>query len=233
MGIYNQKHIRRSLHTTVKEVPTDQLPRERLLRDGSKALSDLDLLAAIIGSGVRGRGVFTLAAEVLNTFDSKSELPEPSDLEKIVGLGKGKVCAIVAALEFARRRIRPEGTKIREPKDVYPLIRHIADRKQEHFLSISLNGAHEVIAIRTITVGLVNAAQVHPREVYSDLITDRACSLIVAHNHPSGDLTPSKEDLAVTTRLKDAGKILGLELLDHLIFSYRGFISLRERNEIF
>jgi DNA repair protein RadC len=108
----------------------------------------------------------------------------------------------------------------------------MADRKQEHFLCISLNGAYEVIAVRTVSVGLVNKTQVHPREVFADPLTDRATAIIVAHNHPTGNLTPSKEDIAITRQLKSAGEILGIKLLDHIIFSHKGYYSFMENNEL-
>jgi DNA repair protein RadC len=118
--------------------------------------------------------------------------------------------------------------KIRSAKDVVPLVSHLANRQQEHFLTVSLNGAHEVIASRVVTVGLANSTQIHPREVFAEAISDRACAIIAAHNHPSGDLSPSTEDLAVTERLTQAGGILGIRLLDHIIFSANGFFSFAE-----
>ena len=117
------------------------------------------------------------------------------------------------------------------PPDVLPLIRHYADRKQEHFLCISLNGAKEVIATRTVSVGLVNKTQVHPREVFADPITDRASAVIVAHNHPSGALTPSKEDFEVTRQLKKAGETLGIRLLDHIIFNHNSYYNFLENGD--
>ena len=118
--------------------------------------------------------------------------------------------------------------KISFPADVLPLIMNYADRKQEHFLSVSINGANEVIATRVVSVGLANKSQVHPREVFADAITDRASAVIIAHNHPSGPLAPSKEDVEVTKRLKAAGELLGIKLLDHMIFNTKGYYSLLE-----
>ena len=110
--------------------------------------------------------------------------------------------------------------------------RHYADRRQEHFICVSVNGANEVIATRVVSVGLVNKTQVHPREVFADPITDRASSIIVAHNHPVGDLTPSKVDIEITKQLKSAGEILGIRVLDHIIFNEKGYCSLLEKCEI-
>ena len=112
------------------------------------------------------------------------------------------------------------------------MIQHYADRKQEHFLCVSLNGSNEVIAVRIISVGLVNKTHVHPREVFADAITDRASAVIVAHNHPSGNVEPSKEDMEITKQLKSAGEILGIKLLDHIIFNRINYFSFLEKSEI-
>ncbi|MCG2738351.1 MAG: JAB domain-containing protein, partial [Candidatus Methanoperedenaceae archaeon] len=134
----------------------------------------------------------------------------------------------LAAIEFARRRIKPEGTKIETPADVLPLIRHYADRKQEHFISASINGANEVMNIRVVSIGLVDSTSVHPREVFADALTDRASGVIVAHNHPAGSLEPSAWDVEVTKQLKAAGEIVGVALLDHIIFNRTGYYSFLE-----
>ncbi len=211
--------------------PLDR-PREKLLKRGARALSDMELLAILIGSGNRSVDVMTLSARLLKALDGAGVEPDLKTLCEIDGMGPAKAAVIAAALEFSRRRIRPEGVKIGQPPDILPLIRHLSDRKQEHFLCISLNGAHEVIATRTVSVGLVNTTQVHPREVYADPITDRASAVIVAHNHPSGNLDPSREDMAITKKLKAAGETLGINLLDHIIFSARGYYSFLERGHL-
>ncbi len=173
-----------------------------------------------------------LAARILQVVDSEGTAPSLKGLCEVEGVGLAKASLIMAALEFARRRIRPHGVKISFPPDVYPLIRHVADRRQEHFLCVSLNGANEVIAIRTVSMGLVNRALVHPREVFADPITDRATAVIVAHNHPSGNLLPSADDLAITRQLKKAGQTLGIRLLDHLIFNTTSYYSLLEKGQL-
>ena len=206
----------------IADMPASDRPREKLQHKGAEALSDLELLAILLGSGTRTQDVFSLADRILKALDETSAKPDLDKLLAIAGIGPAKATLIAAALEFSRRRIRPEGFKISFPADVLFLIRYIADRKQEHFLCISLNGAHEVIATRTISVGLVNRTQVHPREVFADPIMDRASSIIVAHNHPSGDVTPSPEDIQVTKTLKEAGKLLDIEVLDHLILGEDG-----------
>jgi DNA repair protein RadC len=215
----------------IHDIPEGDRPREKLQNKGAHALSDLELLAILIGSGTKGHDVLTLASRLLQVLDGIGPSAAVEQLCTVSGVGPAKASLIVAALEFARRRIRPHGLRISFPPDVYPLIRHIADRRQEHFLSISLNGANEVIAIRTVSVGLVNRALVHPREVYADPITDRAAAIIVAHNHPSGNLDPSQDDLAVTRQLQAAGQTLGINLLDHLIFNHTTYYSLLENGQ--
>jgi DNA repair protein RadC len=192
----------------------------------------VELLAVLLGSGNRKTGVMALATRLLQHIDRLGHAPTVDQLTEVDGIGDAKASLLVAGLEFARRRIRPHGFKIGFPPDAYPLIRHIADRTQEHFLSISLNGANEVIAVRTVSVGLVNRALVHPREVYADPITDRASAVIVAHNHPSGNLIPSPDDLSVTAQLKAAGETLGLKLLDHIIFNRDTYYSLMENGQL-
>ncbi len=212
----------------IKDLPELDRPREKLQQKGVQSLSDQELLAVLLGSGTQSHDVMSVAARILKVLDETSANPTLDDLMEIGGVGVAKATLISAALEFSRRRIRPEGFKISFPTDVLPLIRHMADRKQEHFLCISLNGANEVIATRTISVGLVNKTQVHPREVFADPITDRATAIIIAHNHPTGDVTPSKDDIEITEKLRAAGETLGIKVLDHIIFSHKGYYSFLE-----
>jgi DNA repair protein RadC len=216
----------------ITDIPTLDRPREKLRQKGARALSDLELMAILLGKGIEGHDVMTVANKILKVMDASNINPNLEDLQKIDGIGPAKATLIAAAIEFARRRIRPEGFKIAFPPDVLPLIQHYADRKQEHFICISLNGANEVIASRVVSVGLVNKTHVHPREVFADPITDRASTIIVAHNHPSGDLKPSKDDIAITNQLKSAGETLGIRLLDHIIFNNKGYYSFLENNEL-
>lgn len=207
-------------------------PRERLLESGPDVLSDQDLLAVVLGSGHAGCNVFTLAAQVLRVLERASFEVSPRDLMQVSGMGPAKATQLAAAIEFCRRVLAPRNYRIRQPVDAVPLLRHYADRKQEHFISISLNGAHEVHAIRIVSVGLVNRTLVHPREVFSDALKDRAAAIIVAHNHPSGNVEPSAEDRAVTETLVEAGDILGVRLLDHIIIAPTGHYSFREHEAL-
>jgi len=216
----------------ISDIPLLDRPREKLQQKGAQALSDQELLAILLGSGTHSYDVMSVAGRILKLVDQTSGNPTLEDLQAIDGVGPAKATLISAALEFSRRRIRPEGFKISFPTDVLPLIRHMADRKQEHFLCISLNGANEVITTRTISVGLVNKTQVHPREVFADPITDRASAVIIAHNHPTGNVVPSKDDVEITKKLRAAGETLGIKVLDHIIFSHKGYYSFLENNAL-
>jgi len=216
----------------IKDIPDFDRPREKLAAKGPEALSDLELLAVLLGSGIKGKDVFQVANAILKELDKNKERTDLKALISIEGVGFAKACQIVAAFELARRKFLKESIVIQRTEDVLPLILYIAHKKQEHFLCLSLNGANEVIGNRVVTVGLVNANQVHPREVFVDAISDRAASIILAHNHPSDVLKPSPDDIATTKQLVAAGKILGISVLDHIIISKKGYISLKEKGFI-
>jgi DNA repair protein RadC len=213
-------------------VPAGERPRERLKSLGPGALSDQELLSILLNTGVRGKNVSLLAAELLDRLEEYQDIPSIKDLAGLTGLGESKASAIVAMLEFGRRRWGVAGLKVKHPSDVYNLVRHYANRKQERFICISLNGAHEVLAIRVVTVGLVNRTIVHPREVFADPLSDRSCAVCVCHNHPSGDIKPSLEDDTVTYNLKRAAEVLGIHFLDHIVFSETAFFSYRQAGKL-
>jgi len=211
----------------IKEMAAEERPRERLESFSAENLSDLELLIILLGSGGKSRPVRSIAQDLLGLLDMKQDVSR-DDIDKIDGIGLAKSCVISAALELGRRRNRSAKHQIITPSDMYPLIRHYAGRLQEQFLATVLNGAHEVLSINVVSVGTVSRTLVHPREVFADAIAQRASAVIVAHNHPSGNLNPSQEDLEITQRLKKAGEILGIRVLDHLVFSEEGYYSLLE-----
>jgi DNA repair protein RadC len=212
--------------------PDEGRPRERLLNHGAAALGDAELLALMIGSGIQGNNVEKIAADLLQLFDRRGPATQLDEIRTVAGVGAAKAAQLIAALEFCRRRFRPAGMRVRNPDDVLPVVRHFADRPQEHFLCISLNGAYEVNAVRIVSIGLVNRTIVHPREVFAEPLTDRAAAVIAAHNHPSGNVEPSSEDREITERLASAGRILGVQLLDHVIFSLERYYSFMEHGEV-
>lgn len=212
----------------IDQIPKHDRPREKLAAKGASVLNDQELLAVLLGKGTSRIDVMTLAGNLVRVIDEKGLSLRTEDLTAFEGVGEAKATLVLAAIEFARRRIKPEGLKISTPADVLPLIRHFADRKQEHFLSVTINGANEVLNVRVVSIGLIDRSPVHPREVFADALTDRASGIIVAHNHPAGSLEPSPADIDATKQIKQAGEILGIGLLDHIIFNRKGYYSFLE-----
>jgi DNA repair protein RadC len=217
---------------TIDKIPKHDRPREKLLVKGARSLSDQELLAILLGKGTPKLDVMTLAGKMSKVIDEKGLEVQADDLTGFMGVGEAKATLILAAIEFARRRIKPEGVKIETPADVLQLIRHFADRKQEHFLTITINGANEVMNVRVVSIGLIDRSPVHPREVFADAVLDRASGLIVAHNHPAGALEPSEADVKITKQLKLAGEIMGMDLLDHIIFNRNDYFSFLESGQL-
>jgi DNA repair protein RadC len=223
--------MKKNKEKTYDDVQFEQRPREKLKANGVASLSDRELLAILLNTGIQGKNVGELAGDLLCILDSNNDIPSIKELSKLAGVGTSKACAVAAMLEFGRRRYGSYSARIKQPSDIFTLVRHHADRKQERFISLSLNGAHEVLAVRIVTIGLVNKTIVHPREVFADIIQDRAAAFCVAHNHPSGQLHNSPEDDEITERLMSAAKILGLHFIDHIIFSETAWWSYRENGK--
>ena len=213
-------------------MPLEQRPREKLLASGPASLSDKELLAVLLTTGTKRNNVRKLACNLLTLLDRYKDIPSVKEIALLAGIGQAKACSVAAMLEFGRRRYGSISARIKQPSDIYTLVRHYADRKQERFVSLSLNGAHEVQAVRIVTIGLVNKTIIHPREVFADLIEDRAAAFCVAHNHPSGQLEPSPEDEEITERLLGTAKILGIQFVDHIIFTENNWWSFRENGKL-
>lgn len=205
--------------------------RERLGAEGPAALSDGELLALVLGSGTPGRS----AARIGRTLSRRrpAELAEWPSARwmRVPGIGIARASALVAAFELGRRATeRPLlSPAIRGPDDVLAQVRDLARARKEHFVVLLLNARHELQARETVSVGSLNASIVHPREVFLPAITHSAASVILVHNHPSGDPEPSEEDLAITKRLVQVGEMVGIGVLDHVIVATRGVVSLRSR----
>lgn len=216
----------------IKDIPEFNRPREKLNERGSSALSDTELIAVILGSGSKGQDVLSLSSKVAKLLTENKGKLSMEQLSEIEGIGPAKASQILAGFELSRRYIVKDTIRITGANDVLPLIKDIAGKQQEHFICISLNGANEVIGNRIVTVGLLDKSQVHPREVFADVITDRAAGVIFAHNHPSGESKPSNSDLKIHEQLTEAGKILGIKVLDHIIISKKGYYSFQENGLI-
>lgn len=193
-------------------------PREKLQIKGASALSDFELLQALIGSGNKQADVSKIARETLKLIKASGAEVSYDELAKVTGLGLAKITEILAALELSKRYLlKTDQPIIDSPEKAVEQLSDIRDKKQEYFVCLTLDGANRLITRRIITIGTLTSSLVHPREVFADAITDRAASIIVAHNHPSGNLEASDADRAVTRRLNEAGSLLGINLIDHLI----------------
>ena len=213
---------------TINELYKHDRPREKLLAKGAGALKEYELLAILLGSGTQGKDVIKLSKEIIKLLDDDFESLTLNRLLEIHGLGRAKAMQILSAIELSRRYLIKQNIKITSAEDVHRELQEYALKKQEHFLVITLDGASHIIEKRIISIGTLNQSLVHPREVFADAVSDRAAGIIIAHNHPSGQLEPSIEDKRVTKRLKEVGTIMGIELLDHVILSRDGYLSLRE-----
>jgi DNA repair protein RadC len=213
---------------TIKELAEHDRPREKMREKGAAALTTEELVQIILGRGVKGHDVRAMSRKITRILEEKKGWLDEADLKDIHGMGEAKTCQLLAAFEVARRFAKGDAIKITGTHDVLPLLQDIANKPQEHFVCISLNGANEVIEKRIVTVGLLDRSQVHPREVFADVIADRAAAVILAHNHPSGDLRPSDADLRIHNQLIDAAEILGLRIMDHIIIGKKGYYSWNE-----
>ena len=211
----------------LNQIPNHDRPREKLQAKGPAALSDFELLQALIGSGNKQADVSKIAGNTLKLLREFGVNITYQQLQQVTGMGPARITEILAALELSKRYlIDSDQPIIDSPEKAVEQLADIRDKKQEYFVVLTLDGANRLIAKRIITIGTLTSSLVHPREVFADAITDRAASIIVAHNHPSGELKPSAADIEVTDRLSKAGKLLGVELIDHLIIVKNEFITI-------
>ncbi len=221
---------------TINDLPPQERPRERLEKFGSEALSATELLALILGRGVNGESVIVTSQKILSRVGSLEGLKEVSleDLKEIKGLGLAKAAQIQACVEIAKRinnsaqiqNSKGKKRQILSSNDVYKLVKSkITNYSKEHFLVLSFDSKNRLLGMDTIAVGILNANLIHPRETFEAAIRHHAAGIIIAHNHPSGDTESSKEDIVITKQIVEAGKIMGIEVLDHLIIG-NGYRSL-------
>lgn len=219
----------------IKEIPSEDRPLERLIRYGAGALSNAELLAIIIRTGSREDNAITLASKLMSTREGIGFLSSCTvdELRQEKGIGKVKAAQIKAAIELGKRlkNYRPDNRyKITSPADAAELVMEdMRYLKKEHLRVIFLNTKNYVIDVKDLSIGNLSYSIVHPREVYSEAIKKSCSSIIVCHNHPSGDPAESQEDINITRRLHEVGKLVGIELLDHLIIGSGSYISLKER----
>lgn len=216
---------------TIKDMPRVERPRAKLMRYGPEKLADEELLAIILRTGSRGKNVLDMAGELLKRF-GRGDIAKAgfAELRAAPGLGPAKSCEILAAFELGRRFLNGKKSGIYlKPRDIWEELRDVRDQKKEHFIVFYLDTRNQEIKRDVVSIGTLNYNLVHPREVFEPAVKNLAASVIVAHNHPSGCLEPSDEDLSLTKRLAQAGKLLGIEVLDHVIVTKEGFMSFKQK----
>ena len=218
---------------TIRDLPRIERPREKLLKYGAGSLSAVELLAILLGTGRKGESVLLVARKVLKAipFEKLSSLA-PDEFRNISGIGPAKTCALLASIELGKRLFQDKKvaiSQILKPQDVFDSLKEVSLSKKEHFVVFFLDSRNQEVHREIISVGTINASLVHPREVFEPAVRYLSVQVILAHNHPSGELEPSEEDLIVNKRLVDAGKVLGIEVLDHIIVTKDSFISFKEK----
>lgn len=224
---------------TIHDLPVDERPRERLQRLGLEALSAQEILALILGRGIAGESVMVTAQRLLSEFGNLKGIAGASlqDLGKIKGIGVAKASQIIAAFELANRvenhAAQESKIIVKTPEDIVNLVKgRLKDKKKEYFLAVLIDTRSQLIRVAEISVGSLDSSIVHPREVFKEAVSGSAASVILVHNHPSGDTEPSEDDIQVTKRLTEAGKVMGIDVLDHIIIGDNSFLSLK-REELF
>lgn len=196
-----------------------------MVRKGPSALSNLELLCVLLGSGIKGKNVFEVASDILRATEKGFDSITVEKLTHIDGVGLAKACQIMATIEYSRRLLAREDVRVKSVDDVLASVSELKGKKQEYFVTLTLDGASCLIQKRTVFIGTLNKSMVHPREVFADTISDRAAGIIFVHNHPSGNVEPSEEDFAITERLLKVAKIMGIEVMDHIIVGKEGHFS--------
>ena len=222
---------------SILNMPRALRPRERTMDIGAEKMEDRELLAILLGSGYKDHSALALADRLLEEHGGVMGISKASseELMRVKGIGPGKACSLLAAFELADRRISPKGRKvvIRSSQDAsHVLEKNLRGLKREHFQILLLNTKNHLLGIDTISIGSLNSSIVHPRELFASAIRRSAAAIILAHNHPSGDATPSKEDIEVTRRIRQGGQLLGIEVIDHIIIGEGSYYSFREEKMI-
>ncbi|MFI5383245.1 MAG: DNA repair protein RadC [Methanosarcina thermophila] len=217
----------------IRDIPEEERPRERLIRNGPESLSNAELLGVILRTGSREENAVSLANQILSKYNIKQlSLTNVSTLTQVHGVGKAKAAQIAAVFELARRLetfVEEPKRKICSPKDVYALMYpKMREQKKEKFITLCLDTKNQVLKEEVVSIGSLNASIVHPREVFKSALMESSASVIIVHNHPSGDPSPSREDIMVTEKLVEGGKLLGIDVLDHIIIGDGRYVSLKD-----
>lgn len=212
------------------QIPAADRPREKLLTKGAAALSDFELLEVIIGKGSTGTDVGTLARQIQKQLRKGINTLNFESLTSIKGISTATAGKLLASLELTKRQLIRDAEPLLTINDILARLSDIRPRQQEYLVCLTLDGGQRLIAQRIITIGILDAVVAHPREVFADAITDRAASIIVAHNHPSGTVTPSQKDISLTQQLVAAGQLLGISLRDHIVVTKGEYYSFRQHH---
>ena len=220
----------------IKDLPKSDRPREKLVAKGAENLKDSELLAILLRTGKAGKNVIEIASQIL-TKHSKKRLLQMTyqDLVKISGIDSAKATTLLAAFELSKRTLEVNDTNlptINNVKDAVAQLADLRDLKKEHLVALYINARNKLIHRDLVSVGTLNANLVHPREVFEPAIARASAQVIVAHNHPSGDPEPSEDDLVITKKLVDSGKLLDIELIDHIIITKTGYLSFKDKKLI-
>jgi DNA repair protein RadC len=214
----------------IKQLLEADRPREKLQRKGVAALSDFELLEVLIGSGTATADVGYIAKQIQRLLQKGADALSYEQLTGVKGVNVATASKLMAALELARRHLVRDSTPLLNQQDIIARLADLRTKQQEHFICLSLDGGQRLIAQRTITIGTLDAVLAHPREVFADAVADRAATVVVAHNHPSGDPKPSQKDIAFTQQLLAAGQLLGISLRDHIILTKTDYFSFRQHH---
>jgi DNA repair protein RadC len=214
----------------IHQIPAADRPREKLYKKGPLALSDFELLEVIVGTGSPGADVGTIARQVQKLlYKSPSALSHES-LTTIKGVSNATAGKIMAALELAKRHLVRSAEPVRTMHDLITRLHDIRTKQQEYVVCLSFDGGDRLIAQRTVSIGTLDSVLAHPREIFADAIADRAAYVVLAHNHPSGEVNPSKKDISLTQQLAAAGQLLGVPLRDHIILTKSEHFSFRQHH---
>ncbi|MFA5986403.1 MAG: DNA repair protein RadC [Parcubacteria group bacterium] len=220
----------------IKDMPRHVMPREKLMEKGAENLKDHELMAVLLCTGIAGKNVLNVSRDILQKFPTKKLLHlNYKDLSQIKGIGPAKACLLLAAFELTKRALDVQDNNlptIVRAKEAVAQLQELRTVKKEHFVALYLNARNQLVHKETISVGTLNASLIHPREVFKPALEHLATSIIVAHNHPSGDVTPSDDDISVTKRLTEAGRVMGVELIDHIIITQTAFYSFQEKGDV-
>lgn len=230
--------MERNTRYTIKSLPEDERPREKLIKYGAETLSNVELLAIILKTGSKNASALELSRQLISVNKSGINALIDISVEELIeikGIGPSKAAGVIAAVELGKRVSISEKSKhkISSPTDVSNyLMREMGDLKKEYFNIIMLDNKNHIIELHNVSIGSLNSAIVHPREVFKNAVRRSSASIILAHNHPSGNTSPSKEDISITKRLVECGDIMGIKVLDHIIVGKNEYFSFKEQSII-